>query len=235
MKQAIIYTRFSPRPDAGNCQSIEHQEQACRSYCQQNGLDVLATYRDAALSGRNMDRPGLRKALQHVSKVRGVLVSYSLARLSRGTIDAISIAQQLEKKQCDLVTVTERIDTTTPYGRLYYTIMAAFGQCEREVTAERTRNILKAMQSKGIAVSKCPPYGFRRKPTDRFNDKTGKRIHILETEPEEKHGLEVILNLRRQGVSYPKICTELTRRGFKPRGKKWYPRTIANICNKRRS
>jgi site-specific DNA recombinase len=222
MKQAIIYTRFSPRPDADNCRSIEFQEDACRSYCTQRGLDVLATYRDRAISGKNMDRPNLTKALAQVKKIRGVLVSYSLARLSRGTVDAIHICEYLNKHNCDLVSVTEQIDTQTPMGRAIYKIMAVFAELERETTAERTRNILLAMQAKGQRISRHAPFGYKFKINDAGRG-------ILVAEPKEKEAIGWIVRLRKSGLTLNQIGDRLLAKGYKPRGKKWYAMSIRNI------
>lgn len=229
MKQAIIYTRFSPRPNADNCRSIEFQEDACRTYCEQRGLDVLATYRDSALSGKNTKRPGLQKAIQTVVKVRGVLVCYALARLSRGVIDSIKICEKLNKNNCDLVSVTEQIDTQTPMGRAIFKIMAVFAELERETTGERTRNILLAMQAKGERIARNPPFGYKYIDTERINQNTGKLVKIMKANPTEQEAVGWIVRLRRSGLTYDQIGKRLEAKGYKPRGKKWYPMSIRNI------
>ena len=43
MTQAVIYARFSPRPDANECDSVEKQLERCRSYCKAHGYDVIST------------------------------------------------------------------------------------------------------------------------------------------------------------------------------------------------
>ena len=225
MKQAIIYTRFSPRPDADNCQSIDFQEEQCRIYCEQRGLDVLECYRDKAMSGKNMERPGLNKALKRVIKIRGALVSYSLSRLARSTVDAITICDQLAKNNCDLVSVTEMIDTRTPMGRAIYKIMAVFAELERETTAERTKNILRDMQQKGKRISRFPPYGYVYAPD--ANDKL-----ILVPEQNEQRAIDFILKNRNAGATLHEIKDKLIMGGFKPRGASWYPKSILNIYNR---
>jgi DNA invertase Pin-like site-specific DNA recombinase len=79
---------------------------------------LARTYADEGLSGKRADnRPGLQGAIAHACETHGVLVVYSLSRLARSTRDAIDIAERLAKCKADLVSITEKIDTTTSMGR----------------------------------------------------------------------------------------------------------------------
>ena len=55
MTQAVIYARFSPRPDAQDCDSVEKQRDRCRSYCKAHGYDVIAEKDDEDMSGGRAD------------------------------------------------------------------------------------------------------------------------------------------------------------------------------------
>ncbi len=50
-KKAIIYSRFSPRRNEDECESIEAQFDFCRKWCRGNGVDIVAEFADRALSG----------------------------------------------------------------------------------------------------------------------------------------------------------------------------------------
>ncbi|MHC4542247.1 MAG: recombinase family protein [Planctomycetota bacterium] len=224
MKQAIIYTRFSPRPSAGDCMSCEFQEQKAREYCAYWDFDVLDVYRDKVASGKRADnRPGLESALVDVCRLRGVLVVYNLARLSRSLKDLCDIHALLQKKQADIASTTEHIDTTTPRGRAWFHMMSVLAQWQRATTGEYTRAVLLNMQKNGLKVSSQPPYGYGVDPYDE------KR---LAPNMEEIQNIELIINLRNQGMSIREICDELTKRGRKPRGKVWYPKTVSRILDR---
>jgi DNA invertase Pin-like site-specific DNA recombinase len=63
------------------------------------------------------------------------------------------------------VSVTQSFNTTTSMGRLTLNVLLSFAQFEREVTAERIRDKVKASRMKGIFMGGTPPYGY--KPIDR--------------------------------------------------------------------
>jgi len=50
-KKAIIYSRFSPRQNEDQCESIEAQFDFCRKWCKENNVEIVAEFTDRALSG----------------------------------------------------------------------------------------------------------------------------------------------------------------------------------------
>ena len=238
MKQAIIYARFSPRPNADESMSCELQEQKCREYCQLRGMDILAVFQDRGLSGKRADnRPGLQQALVRVCQERGVLVVYALSRLARSTKDAIILTETLEKKEADLAIVTQQIDTSTPMGRAFFKIMAVIGELERETTAERTRVALQAMQKNGFRVSSKPKYGWMDDPANPpkvIKDKTtGRETKIPGRTikcPAEQETLALMMRLHKEGLSPYYISKQLNRDGRLNRvGKVWSHVSIKRI------
>ncbi|MBE3145022.1 MAG: recombinase family protein [Planctomycetes bacterium] len=238
MKQAVIYTRFSPRPNAGECMSCEFQEQKCRDYCDLHGMDVLAVYHDKNLSGKRTDnRPGLQEALVHVCKEKGVLVVYALARLARSTRDAISLSETLAKQQADLAIVTQSVDTSTAMGRAFFKIMAVIAELERETTGERTAAKLKQMLKEGYKVSSNPPYGWMNDPKNptKLVKQNGKDVKVggkLMREPAEQEIIELILRLNKQDLNNRQIGDELNRRGLKARVSNWQATKIQRIIDR---
>lgn len=81
-------------------------------------------------------RQGLEDALEF-ARPGDVLIVWKLDRLCRSITDLIKISKQLEDKEVHLQSITESIDTTTPTGRLYFTILGAMNQLERELNHER--------------------------------------------------------------------------------------------------
>jgi len=61
MPQAVLYARFSPRPNAEECDSAKKQLERCRPYSEGRGYTVIAEHKDEDLSGARADnRPGLQ-------------------------------------------------------------------------------------------------------------------------------------------------------------------------------
>ena len=73
-----------------------------------------------------------------------------LTRLSRSTKDLFSIVELIQSKGADIRSLKETwLDTTTPHGKLMFTIFAGLSQFEADLTAQRTREGLEAARLRG--------------------------------------------------------------------------------------
>ena len=112
-----------------------------------NAAGVEKTFTDK-LSGAKADRKGLADALSHLRK-GDVLVVWKLDRLGRGTLQLMILLNELHERGIDFRSLTEGIDTTTSFGRFYFTMAAALAQLERDRLIERTRAGLAAAKARG--------------------------------------------------------------------------------------
>ena len=159
--KAIVYSRFSPRPNAADSDSIQVQQDKCRSYCEATSMDILAFYADQAMSGKSMDnRPDLLRAIQHAKDEKAVLVVYSLSRLARNTSDTLRIAEELQQAGAGLALLDLQVSTTTPAGKMMLTMLAAFATFEREVISQRTSDSMLFKSSQGKRVGRYARYGW---------------------------------------------------------------------------
>lgn len=109
---------------------------------------VERVYADEGVSGARIDRPELIKALDYC-RAGDTLVVWKLDRLGRNTRQVLDIVEQLREKGAGFRSLTEGLDTTGPMGAAMITIMAAFGQLERDVMVERTQAGLAAARARG--------------------------------------------------------------------------------------
>lgn len=223
ISQAIGYVRVSTQEQADQGVSLAAQREKIGQYCQLHGLALAATFADEGLSAKRADnRPGLADALTAACDARAALVVYSLSRLARSTTDAIGIAERLSKAGANLVSITERIDTTTGMGRFFFTTIAALAQLERDQISERTAMALAHKRAKGERVGSVP-YGYR----------LGADAGMLVPDDTERETIETIRRLRATGLSARQIIVELKHMNLRPkRGGRWHVKVVLSLCER---
>jgi len=100
------------------------------------------------ISGANKKRKQLQEALDYMRE-GDTLVIWKLSRLARSLTQIIKTVKDLEDRQIGLKVLTQKIDTATPEGRLFFHMNAAFDQFQREIIVENTRAGLKSARKKG--------------------------------------------------------------------------------------
>lgn len=219
MKTAIAYTRVSTTDQATEGVSLEAQEAKIKAWCLLNDFTLGGVFVDAGISGKRADnRPELQAALAACPK-GGALVVYSLSRLARSTQDTLAIADKLQSKSVDLVSLSERIDTTTAAGKMIFRLLAVLAEFERDQVSERTVAAMQYKRSKGERLGSIP-YGF---------SVAADGMTLVPDATEQKVVL-VVKRMRGEGKTLQVIADTLTLKGYIPRGgKKWHPQTIKNI------
>jgi DNA invertase Pin-like site-specific DNA recombinase len=108
-------------------------------------------------AARADNRPQLQSALRHACQGKAALVVYSLSRLARSTKDALLISERLDNAGADLVSLSERIDSTSPMGRMVFRLLSAINEFEKDQLSERTRNVMAHLrqQNRRISAVKC--------------------------------------------------------------------------------
>lgn len=97
------------------------------------------------VSGKDRERPQLKAMLEGLEK-GDIVVVKSLDRLSRSTKDLLEIAEEIDKKGATLKVLDKDIDTSTPIGRFFLTVIGAVAELERENINERVKE--------GVAIAK---------------------------------------------------------------------------------
>lgn len=221
MQSAIAYVRVSTEGQAKEGVSLEAQQQKIEAWCLANDVQLTGVFIDAGLSGRRADnRPELQNALNAVTKLKGVLVVYSLSRLARSTKDTLIIAERLDKAGADLVSLSEKLDTTSAAGRMIFRLLAVLDEFERDLISERTSTAMGHKKSKGERVGTVP-FGFTLLEDGR----------TLVRKEQEQAVIELMELLRESGFSYGAVAEFLNRQSVptKKSGAKWQGTTVRNI------
>lgn len=222
--KAIGYVRVSTDGQATDGVSIETQAARIQAWADANGYELTAVHADAGMSGCRADnRPGLQAALAQASS-GAALVVYSLSRLARSTKDAIAISERLGKQGADLVSLSERIDTTTAAGKMIFRMMAVLAEFERDQISERTAAALAHKRSKGERVGTVP-YGFS----------VAEDGASLVPNAEEQAVITAVSSMRHSGMSLRAIRDRLEAERIPNRkgNVRWRLNTISAILQRR--
>jgi site-specific DNA recombinase len=224
MKTAVAYIRVSTEQQATEGVSLEAQQEKINAWCLLNDYQLVSVHVDAGLSGKRADnRPELQLALDQVTRVGGVLVVYSLSRLARSTKDTIAISERLEKAGADLVSLSEKIDTTTAAGRMVFRMLAVLAEFERDQLSERVTMAMDHKRRKSERISGRIPYGFTLAADG----------VALVAEPTEQNTLATIRQLRDTGASIRSIVAHLNNNQVPTKGgKPWCVSTVHTLLER---
>jgi len=232
----ILYTRFSPRKNEDECESIEAQFDFCRKWCKENNVEIVSEFADRALSGADEDRPELWAAIAALE--RGyVLVVYRLDRLARSVYLSDIIERAISRKKASFLSISgEGTWGDTDEDWLIRKILQTLAEYERKVIGARTKAAMLRHQANGRLMGSIPRYGFMLDPEDKRK--------VLKNQYEQVV-INQIKRLHKKGLSLRQIAAELSNLGYKPRkvrrifkGKpvyvkgKWNPQTIRLILKR---
>lgn len=106
-------------------------------------------------SGASIERAGLKAALEAVNE-GDTLTVWKLDRLGRSVGQVVALLDGLRGRGVAFQSITEAIDTATPYGRAVWQIVAVMAELERGLMLERTRAGLKAAKARGKRLGRPP-------------------------------------------------------------------------------
>lgn len=144
--------------------SIEAQKRAIRDECTRRGLPDPVFYEDDERSARSEQiakRPAFRRLLEDVEAgyVQVVMV-HTLDRWSRNVMVTLQTFRLLAEKQTAFLSLSERIDYSTPEGRLQLTILAAFAAYFSDMLSKHTSKGKGERAAQGLHNGDVP-FGYR--------------------------------------------------------------------------
>jgi len=156
MKTAI-YARVS----TVHGQDPEMQLRELREYCQRRNWDVGEEYVDVGISGAKEKRPELDRLLAHAHRRNfDAVVVWRFDRFARSVSHLLRALEDFRSLGSEFVSITEQVDTSTPTGKMVFTVLGAVAELERSLIVERVRAGLRNARAKGRKL------GRPRKPFD---------------------------------------------------------------------
>src|SRR5712692_6203169 len=178
-RRAVLYSRVSTLHHG---QDPELQSREIREYCQRRGWPLVGEYVDAGVSGSKDRRPQLDRLIADAHKRKfEVVVVWKFDRFARSVSHLLRALENFRALGIEFVSLSEQIDTSTPTGKMIFTVLGAVAELERSLIAERVRAGLRNARAKGKRLGR----------------------------PAKQVDPAQIASLRASGASWPSIAREL--------------------------
>ncbi len=177
--RAAIYARVST---ANNGQDPRVQTRELEEYCQRRDWTVAGEYVDAGISGTKEKRPELDRLLADAHRRRfDAVVVWKFDRFARSVSHLLRALETFQALGIEFVSLSEQLDTSTPTGKMVFTVLGAVAELERSLIVERVKAGLRNARAKGKRLGR----------------------------PSKRVDAETVARLRSQGVAWRVIAKQL--------------------------
>ena len=123
-------------------------------------------YTDAGKSAKDQNRPELLRLKGDIEAGQiDVVICMKLDRITRSLADFVELWELFESRGVNVISLREQFDTSTPSGRAMLRMIIVFAELEREMTSERTFDIMKDRVERGLWNGGCI-VGYKSDPTE---------------------------------------------------------------------
>lgn len=199
MRRIGIWIRVSTNRQVEG-DSPKHHEQRARAYAQFKEWEIAEIYHLEAVSGKDfMEHPETKRMLEDVKRgrINGLIFS-KLARIGRNSMELLHIANIFKKYDAALISLGENIDTSSPSGMMFYTMLAGLAQYELEEVKDRIASSSKPRAKLGKSLGGAAPFGYRWENKELVLDENEapvrKLVHELFFQHKRKRTVANILN-----------------------------------------
>jgi DNA invertase Pin-like site-specific DNA recombinase len=177
--KAAIYARVST---TNHGQDVTLQTRELQQFAAARGWEIAGEYVDAGVSGTKDSRPELNRLIADAHKRRfDVVCVWRFDRFARSVSHLLRALETFKALGIEFVSFSEQMDTSTPAGKMVFTVLGAVAELERSLIVERVRAGLRNARAKGKTL------GRPRVTVDAAR----------------------VSRLRASGMSWPKIAAEL--------------------------
>lgn len=150
--RVALYARCSTSDQNTAMQSSE-----LREYCKRRGWKIHDEYVDRGVSGGKDSRPELDRLMKDADRIRfNTVVVWRFDRFARSVSHLLRALETFNELGIAFVSLSEQIDTTTPTGKMVFTVLGAVAELERALIGERVRAGLRNAKAKGKRLGRPP-------------------------------------------------------------------------------
>ena len=189
--------------------SLAEQQRQIEAYASLKGIDLLGVIVDPAIKGETPIhmRPYGKLLVEAIDNgAIDTVIICKLDRAFRSASDCLVKVEEWEKKGIGLHILNisgQTVDTTSPMGKFFITMMAGAAELEKNLIKERCNNGREARRAEGKIIGSLP-YGYL----------LGDDGKTLLPDPDQQEALQLIYSLRNSSYSLRNIADELNTRGY---------------------
>src|SRR5229473_232126 len=154
LQRVAIYGRVST---TNHGQDVTMQTRELEQFAQARGWRLVDSYLDVGISGTKDKRPELDRLMADAHKRRfDVVVVWRFDRFARSVSHLLRALETFNALGIAFVSLSEQMDTTTPTGKMVFTVLGAVAELERSLIVERVRAGLRNARAKGKRIGRPP-------------------------------------------------------------------------------
>jgi DNA invertase Pin-like site-specific DNA recombinase len=150
--KVAIYARVST---VNHGQDVSMQMRELRQFAEARGWTLTGKYTDAGVSGTQDSRPELNRLMADAHRRRfDVVCVWRFDRFARSVAHLLRALEAFRALGIEFVSFSEQMDTSTPAGKMVFTVLGAVAELERSLTVERVRAGLRNAKAKGKSLGR---------------------------------------------------------------------------------
>lgn len=157
--RAVLYARVSTKD-----QEPENQLIQLREYAKARNWQIVGEYVDKGVSGGKEQRPQLNLLMEAVRRRKCDLVlCWRFDRFARSSRHLLNVLDEFRALSVDFCSLQEAIDTSTPAGKMVFSMVAAIAEFEKAIIVERVKAGLSRARAQGKRLGR-PQFAPKEDP-----------------------------------------------------------------------